>query len=67
MRRTGILLLSLAVAAPLAGCAAVTSGRDLRGESGQVAWEVVDLRQRMEENGTRMRWEYVVVLRNRAG
>jgi hypothetical protein len=60
-----MLLLSLAVAATLAGCAAATSGRELRGESGQVAWEVIDARQRMAENGARMRWEYVVLLRNR--
>ena len=64
MRRTDIVLLLLAVAALLAGCAAVTSERELRGGSGQVAWEVIDVRQRMEESGTRMRWEYTILLRN---
>ena len=63
MRRADIVLLWLAIAAPLVGCA--TSERDLRGGSGQVAWEIIDVRQRMEENGARMRWDYTLVLRNR--
>jgi hypothetical protein len=63
MRRTGIVLLLLALAAPLAGCA--TTERGLQGEAGPVAWEVVEARQSEEANGARMRWQYTVLLRNR--
>ena len=65
MSRARVLLLSLAVSTLLAGCAATTSGREPRGESGPVVWEVADMRQRLVDNGVRMRWEYTIVLRNR--
>jgi hypothetical protein len=61
MRRAWRVLSSLAIAVGLAGCAAATSGRG----SDQVAWETTDVRQRLEESGTRMRWDYTLVLRNR--
>ena len=53
MSRACKVLLSLAVSTLLAGCAATTSGRELRGESGPIAWEVVDVRQRPVDNGVR--------------
>jgi hypothetical protein len=65
MSRARVVLLSLAVWAVLAGCAATAPGRDLRGESGPIVWEVVDVRQRLVDNGVLTRWEYTVVLRNR--
>ena len=65
MSRARVVLLSLAVSTVLAGCAATTVGRELRGESGPIVWEVVDVRQRLVDNGARTRWEYTVVLRNR--
>jgi hypothetical protein len=65
MSRARFVLWSLAVSGLLAGCAAVTAGREPRGESGSIAWEIVDVRQSLEENGARMRWDYTVVLRNR--
>jgi hypothetical protein len=47
----------------LAGCAAerVTTQK---GESGPIAWEATDIRQTLEEQGNRMRWNYTLVLRN---
>jgi hypothetical protein len=47
----------------LAGCA---SQRVIaqKGESGPIAWEVTDIRQSLEEQGNRMRWNYTFVLRN---
>jgi hypothetical protein len=65
MLLAAVLVQALVIAAYLAGCAATNAGRDLRGESGPVAWEVVDVRQSREENAARMRWDYTLVLRNR--
>ena len=65
MSRARVVLLSLAVWTVLAGCAATTPERELRGESGPIVSEVVDVRQRLVDNGVRMRWEYTIVLRNR--
>jgi hypothetical protein len=56
-----VVLLSLAVWTVLAGCAATTPGRELRGESGPIVWEVVDVRQRLVDNGVRTRWEYIAI------
>jgi len=38
-----------------------------RGESDSVVWEVVDIRQSLEENGLRMRWRFALVLKNTGG
>jgi hypothetical protein len=65
MSRARVVLLSLAVWTVLAGCAATMPGRDLREKWGPIVWEVVDVRQRLVDNGVRTRWEYTVVLRNR--
>jgi hypothetical protein len=47
----------------LAGCAAERAGIQ-KGDSGPIAWEVIDIRQSLEEQGNRMRWDYTLVLRN---
>jgi hypothetical protein len=36
----------------------------MKGQSGPVAWEIVDIRQRLEDNGFQMRWDYNLVLKN---
>jgi hypothetical protein len=55
--------LILAIQLLLAGCAAERASTQ-RGESGPIAWEVVDVRQSLEEQGNQMRWDYTLVLRN---
>jgi len=35
-----------------------------RGESDSVVWEVIDIRQSLEDNGLRMRWRFALVLKN---
>ena len=47
----------------LAGCAA-NRATTQKGDSGPIAWEVTDIRQSLEEQGNRMRWDYTLVLRN---
>jgi hypothetical protein len=37
----------------------------MRGESGPITWEIRDVRQRLEQNGSRMRWDYTILLHNR--
>ena len=39
----------------LAGCTAERAGIP-KGDSGPIAWDVTDIRQSLEEQGTRMRW-----------
>ena len=46
------------------GCATSDGLRSLQGQSGSVAWEVSDIRQTSEEGGSRLRWDYVLTLRN---
>ena len=55
-KRVAIPLMFLSV-----GCAA--SGPP-KGQTGPVAWEVVDAVQSWEDQGTRLRWDYVVTLHN---
>jgi hypothetical protein len=55
-RNTLLAVVSLSV-----GCA--VSGPP-KGQTGPVAWEVVDIVQTWEEQGTRLRWDYVVALTN---
>lgn len=64
MRQAGLAALLLVGAAHLAACTAGSAGRDSRGQSGSVAWEVADVRQSLEQNGARMRWDFWLVLRN---
>jgi hypothetical protein len=35
-----------------------------KGDSGPIAWEVTDIRQSLEEQGNRMRWDHTLALRN---
>jgi hypothetical protein len=53
----------LALHLVLAGCAAGQASVQ-KGESGPIAWEVTDIRQSLQEQGNRMRWDYTLVLRN---
>ena len=53
----------VAVAMVLPGCAAGQADR-MKGESGPIAWEATDIRQTVEDQGNRMRWNYTLVLRN---
>jgi hypothetical protein len=62
MRQGKTLLVPLALFACLVACA--TTEHAFRGESGPITWEIVDARQRMEESGSRMRWDYTILLRN---
>jgi hypothetical protein len=64
MRRVGPVLVVLAAATHLPACAAGGSGRELRGQSGAVAWEIVDIRQELEPGGSRMRWDFSLVFWN---
>lgn len=64
MRHVGILVALLAAATHLASCASGASSRELRGASGPVSWEIVDIRQALEENGSQMRWTFSIVLTN---
>lgn len=64
MRRVGIFVALLAAATHLPACAVGGSTRELRGQSGPVSWEIVDIRQALEENGSRMRWTFSIVLKN---
>ena len=59
MRHVRFVLTLLAVGIQLTACAGVQ-----RGESDSVTWEVVDIRQSLEENGYRMRWTFALLLRN---
>ena len=51
----------IALALALTGCAATGS---LSGGSGSLSWEVLEAKQTWEEQGTRLRWDYVLALRN---
>jgi hypothetical protein len=65
--RTAALGRALAAGMMVAACAAGASGpAPLRGTSGPVAWEVVDVRQTRPDQYT-VRWDYTVVLRETAG
>jgi hypothetical protein len=60
LRPVGTSLLVLALGA----CGAPDAARVLRGESGPVAWEVSDITQTSEEQGLRLRWDYMLTLQN---
>jgi len=60
MRRSLITWLLFGIVAYLAACAAGPP----RGEADSVAWEVINAQQRTEEHGTRMRWNFTILLRN---
>lgn len=56
----GVTFLGLAVT----GCAGSQAVGTVRGESGPVAWEVSDIRERSEDQGRLVRWTFTVTLRN---
>ena len=64
MRHVGIVVALLAAGMHLPACAVGGSTRELRGQSGSVSWEIVDIRQGLEDNGRRMSWTFSLVLRN---
>ena len=64
MRHAGLVLALLTAATHLPACAVGGSTRALRGQSGPVAWEIVDIQQELEEHGSRMRWTFSIVLKN---
>lgn len=64
MRHAGLLLALLAAATLLPACATTGSPGDTKGQSGPVAWEIVDVQQRLEKNGFEMRWDYTLALKN---
>ncbi len=52
----------------LTGCATDgSSSTGPQGSSGSVTWEIVDMGQLASSNGQRLRWSYVIVLRETAG
>ena len=54
----------------MTGCATTPGadqGRQFRGTSGAIVWEVVDIGQVVSPDNRRMRWSYTVVLRETAG
>lgn len=61
--KLGAAVWTLAVLLSVWGCATV----ELRGTSGPVSWEVTDIGQVTSLDGMRMRWSYVVVLKETAG
>ena len=67
MRHTGLVLALLAAATQLPACATTGNPDELRGRSGAVTWEIVDIRQRLEANGSLMRWDFIVVFKNTGG
>jgi hypothetical protein len=58
------LLVSVTV---LPACASMSGTGQLRGTSGPVAWEIVNLRQRVSLDGQETRWYYTLVLKETAG
>jgi hypothetical protein len=54
------------VLAALTACATMPDGSQLRGTSGPVAWEVVDMVKTRPSPET-IRWDYVLILKERAG
>src|SRR5262245_57565972 len=61
--------LLVGLAALAGGCATggPTSQPTLRGETGPVAWEIVDIGRVESRDGRRSRWSYVIVLKETAG
>lgn len=59
---TTVLLLGV-----LTGCATASDSTPPGGRSGPVAWEIVDLQERVSPDGQRLRWDFTVVLRETAG
>ena len=55
MRHLGHLVALLTVTALLSACATVDAARTLRGQAGRVAWEIVDIKQALEDQGFLMR------------
>ena len=64
MRHAGLLLALLVTATHLPACATTASPGALKGQSGPVAWEILDIQQALEDNGFRMRWDFIIVLKN---
>ena len=68
MRHAGLLLALLAAAIQLPACAATTGTPGvIQGQSGPITWDIIDMQQVLEENGTRMRWNFVFVFKNTGG
>lgn len=69
MRWPEVFAVLVAAALWVSGCASVGSGApdQLRGSSGPVSWEVVNLRQRSAPDGKEIRWYYTLVLKETAG
>ena len=64
MRHAGLVLALLTAATHLPACTVGESTRALRGQSGPVTWEIVDIQQELEEHGSQMRWNFSIVLKN---
>jgi hypothetical protein len=65
MRTSGLVLALLTPVIELTtACAMTGSPWTMQGQSGPIAWEIADPRQALEENGTRMRWNFTFVLKN---
>jgi hypothetical protein len=60
MRLFRIGWLWVGIVAHLTACAAALP----RGEADSIAWEVINARQSTEEHGSRMRWNFTILLRN---
>jgi len=64
MRHAGMIFALLAAGTQLTACATAGSPGALQGQAGVVAWEIVDTKQTLEENGFRMRWDFTLVFKN---
>jgi hypothetical protein len=64
MRHAGMIFALLAAGTQLTACATAGSPGALQGQAGVVAWEIVDTKQTLEENGFRMRWDFTLVFKD---
>src|SRR5262249_7016832 len=64
MRHAGLVLALLAVTTQIAACAAIGSSDALKGQSGPVAWDVIEIQQSLEGNGYWMRWDFTLFFKS---
>ena len=64
LRHARTIVVLLAAATHLLGCASAGATRPLRGQSGSVSWEISGVRQELEEHPFQMRWTFSIAVRN---
>ena len=64
LRHARKIVVLLAAATHLLGCASAGVTRPLRGQSGSVSWEISDVRQEPEEPPFQMRWTFWIAVKN---